>query len=101
MRDAVAIVPPVAWLAVWNRNIDTAGSSNKKAERGTADDNEEEDDDTEQERDRSGVLYSRIYNAGPTADMPTATADSIDDRTQRDLLSRRIGLAQGLIDFTR
>lgn len=105
MRDAVAIVPPVAWLAVWNRNITIHRKQEKSKEWHSGDEedqDDEEDDDNgndNPDRNRSGVLYGRIYRSNDGGG--AAHGDTEDDRTQGDLLTRRIGLAQGLIDFTR
>lgn len=101
MRDAVAIVPPVAWLAVWNRNITIdRKQENGKEQHGDDDEDrdDKDDDNDDSDRNRSGVLYGRIYRSDGGAAAP---GDTEDDRAQRDLLTRRIGLAQGLIDFTR
>lgn len=99
MRDAAALVPPLSWLAVWNRQLIRAKS-------GDADDEQEEHGDGEeqqQEREidelhRSGVIYGRIYQREPGQEADTAHSDA---GHERDLLARRIGLAQGLVDFTR
>lgn len=92
MRDAAGLAPPLAWLAVWNRHIqsdinekrETAGEEDDAAVEHDGDD----DNEQEPERDRSGVLYGRIYSP-------------VEEGQERDLLARRVGLAQGLIDFTR
>lgn len=75
MRDAAGLAPPLSWLAVWNRQLIARQ------------DEEGEDEDSESQAidhiHRAGVLYSKSYS------------------DNRALLARRIGLAQGLVDFTR
>jgi hypothetical protein len=78
MRDAAGLAPPLSWLAVWNRQL--------IARVDDEDEDNDNDNDESQAIDhihRAGVLYSKSY-----------TGD-------RALLARRIGLAQGLVDFTR
>lgn len=97
MRDAAGLAPPLAWLAVWNRHIqsdinekrETAGEEDDAAVEHDGDEQDgDNDNEQEPERDRSGVLYGRIYSP-------------VEEGQERDLLARRVGLAQGLIDFTR
>lgn len=82
----------LSWLGIWNRAL--SGGSKGKGRQGEQDDalddaagaasdvQEEED-----EQDESGLLYACTGPGVPSMDKAT--------------LGRRIGLAQGLMDFSR
>lgn len=78
-------VTGLSWLAVWNRSL-TAEAAAKR------DDNDDygEGSSADRERDESGVLCALSFAA-----VRTETAQ------EQDILARRVGLAQGLVDFAR
>lgn len=105
MRDAASLVAPLSWLAVWNRQLGGKKDSSSSSEREEQYGNDDNDDDHDYDPlARAGVLYATICQTGPSSPSP-AGPDTVrsdhDERNQRDLLARRVGLAQGLVDFTR
>lgn len=98
MRDAAGLVAPLSWLAVWNRQLIARKNGREEAE------DDDNDEDAYDPLARAGVLYATICRNGPSmhdADAASSGTSQEDARSQRDLLARRIGLAQGLVDFTR
>jgi hypothetical protein len=75
----------VSWLAVWNRDLPGKPDSKQKDEPEDQDNDGKEHDD-----DAAGVLYAWSTDL---RDAAQAIADPV--------MSRRIGLAQGLVDFSR
>ena len=80
----------VSWLAVWNRDISLEKQAKSKAD--TAEDVDKsasekaDEDDEEEDEDSQGVLCSCVNTQTPL---------------DKHALARKIGLAQGLLDFTR
>ena len=77
----------VSWLAVWNRDLPRKPDSKQR------DEPEDQGDDGEEhaaDDDAAGVLYAWSTDL---RDAAQGIADPV--------MSRRIGLAQGLIDFSR
>ena len=67
----------VAWLAIWNRELAAS----------TQDGDSEDAQGSEADSDQAGILYTSV---------PSGT-----DSNSESIAARRIGLAQGLVDFTR
>jgi hypothetical protein len=91
MREAAPLKPPIAWLAIWNRQL---RQDRRQQQREDNDDDNDDDHDDNDFEERAGVLYSRVYGK-------EQQLSSTDFKHEQDLSARRIGLAQGLIDFTR
>ena len=80
----------VSWLAIWNRDISLEKQAKPKADVAedveTSPSEEADDDDEEEKEDSQGVLCSCVNTQTPL---------------DKHALARKIGLAQGLLDFTR
>jgi len=72
MEGSEGIQAELAWMAVWNRSL--------VGKEGESDDG-----------DSAGILCA----------FSTGTSSSCSSSADRELISRRVGLAQGLVDFTR
>lgn len=79
----------VAWMAIWNREIAKPRGRKQPESRGIDEPAHKHDDDDDDD-DAAGVLYAWMPDATEPA---TAIRDPV--------MARRIGLAQGLLDFAR
>lgn len=80
----------VAWLAIWNRSLALRKKQQSdKSEQAGAEDNDHDHDDDDDD-DAAGVLYAW------SRELPEDT-----QAMQDPVISRRIGLAQGLLDFAQ